>query len=205
MQDFWRTDTINHPVRASCISATGWKKKKVFFIITREVDMQFPVCHMSYFSMPYNKLESINKNDTLPFRASCQFQRKLKRTRTSVTLQVLPWRCAVALQMVFLCGLYQSRLPGSCWRTAVWLLCGQPSPRRPSASGVCAAVLRWAAPRHRSLCSCLSRLFFLEHVFIFFLSLCTYSWKWTTELIHGQCCWDVVQLQITDWSFKKVV
>lgn len=148
-------------------------------MMTLEVDMQFPVCHTSYFSMSYNKLEPINKNDTLSFRASHQFQLKLKIespgwTRALVNLQVrqllcCPWRCAVALQMVFLCGLYQSRLPGSCWRTAVWLLCGQPSPRRPSASGVCAAVLRWAASRHRSrVCLICFSAFFLEHVFIFF-------------------------------------
>lgn len=157
-------------------------------MITLEVDMQFPVCHTSYFSMSYNKLEPRNKNDTLPFRASHQFQLKRKIespgwTRTLVNLQVrqllgCPWRCAVALQMVFLCGLYQSRLPGSCWRTAVWLLCGQPSPRRPSASGVCAAVLRWAASRHRSLCSGVSNLFFclfFGACISFFLYLLTYS------------------------------
>lgn len=79
--------------------------------------------------------------------------------------------------MVFLCGLYQSRLPGSCWRTAVWLLCDQPSPRRPSASGVCAAVLRWAAA-----CVWLRPGFFLPFWALFLFLLIYLLIHWTREL-----------------------
>lgn len=47
------------------------------------------------------------------------------------------------MQMVFLCGLYQSLPQASSWRTEVWLLCNQPSAPRPSGKGVCPLVLRW--------------------------------------------------------------
>lgn len=47
------------------------------------------------------------------------------------------------MQMVFLCGLYQSRPPASSWRTEVWLLYNQPSAPRLSGKGVCPLVLRW--------------------------------------------------------------
>lgn len=53
------------------------------------------------------------------------------------------WCCLVVFQMVFLCGLYQSRPQGSCWRMEVWLLYDQPNPPRPSAKGACPMVLRW--------------------------------------------------------------
>lgn len=74
-------------------------------------------------------------------------------------------------QMVFLCGLYQSRPQGSSWRTAVWLLCDQPSPPRPSGKGACPMVLRWDTLCHffsYHLC-CLSRSFSL---FFWVISQC---------------------------------
>lgn len=71
--------------------------------------------------------------------------------------------------MVFLCGLYQSRPQGNCWRTEVWLLYDQPSPLRPSGKGVCPMVLRWESSPHivsYRLCR-LGQIYIWFHVMLF--------------------------------------
>lgn len=170
-------------------------------MMTLEVDMQFPVCHTSYFSMSYNKLEPINKIRHLVFQSLSSIPAKAKDwiTRMDESLSKPAGATAALLPLTLRCrpadGVPVWTVPKSPSGELLKnggvtpLRSAEPSPAL-SKRSVCSGAEVSSVPAPQSGVSNLFFCLFYGACVYFFLYLLTYSWKWTTELIHGQCCWD---------------
>lgn len=162
----WARDKSNCHSHDFCASApelseSNWQESRIEGILNPHTHTQtHPIsCPVSVNHTPAvqrSSLSNATHMDRMSFLSDPSLTHLItlitqpRHQHASYTVEVNPqyfsqttWRCLVLFQMVFLCGPYQSRPQGSCWRTEVWLLFAQPSPPRPSAKGPCPTVLRW--------------------------------------------------------------